>query len=133
MQSKRLSLLESVTIAAVGFCVSLAAQLVIFPAYGIHVNLRSSLEIVCWFTVVSVVWTYAVRRLYNHFFPHPATLTYDYDRGLLQVSGKPDVYIEPPSGVWYIQAPYFIADVMVRRAEYPSLAAALRRLSPGKR
>ncbi len=64
-QSKRGSFIESLANIAIGYTVALASQLVIFPAFGIRVPLSSNLGIGAWFTVVSLIRGYAVRRWFN--------------------------------------------------------------------
>lgn len=64
-QKRRHSLAEAVTNVAVGYMVALLSQVVIFPLYGIHVPLKTNIVIGAWFTVVSVVRSYALRRAYN--------------------------------------------------------------------
>ena len=65
MQSKKYSLIESVTNVLVGYLVALGSQLIIFPVFGISVPLRSNLAIGAFFTVVSIVRSYCLRRLFN--------------------------------------------------------------------
>jgi hypothetical protein len=65
MQARRHSLLESVTNTAVGYLVSLASQLVIFPLLGIHVPLRTNLLIGTWFTAISIARGYVLRRVFT--------------------------------------------------------------------
>ena len=55
----------------VGYVISIAAQLVIFPAFDIHVPLRSDLAIGLCFTAVSLARSYLLRRLFNR-LPCPA-------------------------------------------------------------
>ena len=54
----------------IGAAVSLAAQAVIFPLYGIHVGAAQHLGIVALFTVVSVARQYVLRRLCNGRSPY---------------------------------------------------------------
>lgn len=65
MQSKYHSFLESLTNIAVGYFVALASQLLIFPMYGIHIPLSDNILIGAWFTVVSIVRSYVLRRWFN--------------------------------------------------------------------
>ena len=65
VQSKAQSLAESLLNIAIGFVVSLVAQLAIFPLFGIYVPLASNLSIGLFFTGVSLVRGYAVRRFFN--------------------------------------------------------------------
>lgn len=64
------SALEVATNILIGALVSLAAQALIFPAYGIHVSAGTHIGIVVAFTVVSVVRQYALRRLFNGKSPY---------------------------------------------------------------
>ena len=65
MQSRLGSLVESLTNVAVGLVISLLSQIVIFGAYGIHLTLGDNVMITVWFTVVSVVRSFAIRRYFN--------------------------------------------------------------------
>jgi len=64
-QTKKDSLVESLTNVLVGFGVALVSQLLIFPLYGIHVALSTNLQIVGWFTAISILRGYALRRWFN--------------------------------------------------------------------
>jgi hypothetical protein len=64
-QSRLLSACESCANVAVGYLVALASQLAIFPMFGIHVPLSSNLAIGGWFTVISLVRSYVLRRWFN--------------------------------------------------------------------
>lgn len=65
MQSRRMSLIESIANVAIGYLVALAAQLAVFPALGIAVSLEQNLLLGAIFTVVSIARSYCVRRLFN--------------------------------------------------------------------
>jgi hypothetical protein len=54
-QTKIDSVLESATNIAVGAGVALAAQLFLFPLYGIHIPLSTDLWLTLWFTIISFV------------------------------------------------------------------------------
>lgn len=64
-QTRLGSLLESALNVLVGYLVALVSQLAIFPLYGIHIPLSSNLAIGVWFTIVSLVRSYALRRWFN--------------------------------------------------------------------
>lgn len=64
-QSRAMSAAESVANVAIGYGVAVASQLVIFPLFGVHLPLSDNLLIGAWFTVISLVRSYAVRRLFN--------------------------------------------------------------------
>lgn len=65
MQSKRMSLIEALTNIGVGMLISFLAQLWLFPRYGIHVSTSDNVEIVLFFTAISVVRSYSIRRIFN--------------------------------------------------------------------
>lgn len=64
-QSRVASLAESVMNVLIGYGVALASQLVIFPMFGIHLPLSDNLAIGAWFTIISLVRSYAIRRWFN--------------------------------------------------------------------
>ena len=64
-QTHRQSLFESVANVAVGYGVALASQLLIFPLVGVRANLKQNVAIGVAFTVVSLVRSYALRRMFD--------------------------------------------------------------------
>lgn len=64
-QSRLGSLYEAIINVLIGYSIALLSQLAIFPLFGIHVPLRSNLFIGAWFTVISLVRSYAIRRWFN--------------------------------------------------------------------
>lgn len=65
-QSRGWSWVESCMNIAVGYGVALATQLIVFPLMNIHIPLHDNLVIGAIFTVVSLVRSYLLRRLFNH-------------------------------------------------------------------
>jgi hypothetical protein len=65
MQTKKRSLVESVTNTVAGFMVSLAIQLIIYPTMGIPVRFSQNLFITLVFTVASIARGYVIRRIFN--------------------------------------------------------------------
>lgn len=59
------SLIESLMNIAIGYFVALLSQLAIFPLFGIHVSLSTNLWIGAWFTVISLIRSYIIRRWFN--------------------------------------------------------------------
>ena len=64
-QSRAHSLVESFTNIAVGFGVAVGAQYAIFPVFGLHASHSEHLAIGSFFTAVSLVRSYCLRRLFN--------------------------------------------------------------------
>lgn len=64
-QTKSLSLLESIVNVIIGNAIALASQLVIFGFYGIHLSLWVNIQMSLWFTAVSVIRSYLIRRFFN--------------------------------------------------------------------
>lgn len=64
-QSRFHSFLESLLNVAVGFGVALASQILVFPLFNIHVPLSTNLGIGAWFTAISIVRSYVIRRWFN--------------------------------------------------------------------
>mgnify|MGYP006883113499 FL=1 len=65
MQSRWHSVVESLTNVAIGYGVALASQLLIFPFYDIDISLQDNIAIGVWFTLISLVRSYVIRRCFN--------------------------------------------------------------------
>ena len=65
-QTRLMSLVETATNIAVGFLISLVSQIYIFQAFGIHLALHDNVMITVYFTVISIVRSYALRRWFEH-------------------------------------------------------------------
>jgi len=50
---------------AVGYGVALLSQILVFPIFGIHVSLKQNVYIGLIFTVVSIIRSYFLRRIFN--------------------------------------------------------------------
>ena len=64
-QTKLGSLYESIINIVIGAVVALASQLLVFPMFGIDVPLSTNLGIMAWFTLISVIRSYVIRRWFN--------------------------------------------------------------------
>ena len=64
-QSRRWSFFESCVNVAVGYGVAVAAQIIVFPWFGMNVTLPQNLMIGVIFTAVSLARSYALRRVFN--------------------------------------------------------------------
>ena len=66
MEQTRLgSLIEAGMNILIGYGVALVSQIVVFPWFGIHVPLSTNLWIGLWFTIISLVRSYIIRRWFN--------------------------------------------------------------------
>jgi hypothetical protein len=66
-QTRRASLLEAFVNVLIGFWVSVGANLVILPYYGVHPGLGVAVEVGAWFTAISLARSYALRRMFNQY------------------------------------------------------------------
>ncbi|MBN8987445.1 MAG: hypothetical protein J0H42_04315 [Rhizobiales bacterium] len=64
-QSRAMSMLESILNIAIGFGVSLGAQILILPLLGVQISLQQNFQFALIMTVISVVRSYGLRRLFE--------------------------------------------------------------------
>ena len=65
MQSKRESMIESLTNVSIGWFISFIANMLVLPLFGYNINLTDGLLISIIFTAISVIRGYVVRRWFN--------------------------------------------------------------------
>ena len=65
MQSRLASLIESLTNVAIGMVVSFFGQIVVSHWYNLPLNFAQNMQIVAFFTVLSVARSYVLRRVFN--------------------------------------------------------------------
>jgi hypothetical protein len=65
MQSRRQSLIEAITNVAVGYALAVLTQIVVFPWFGLQVSLCDNLAIGALFVMISLLRSYALRRLFE--------------------------------------------------------------------
>ena len=65
MQTRLMSMVETITNVAIGLVVSFLSQVVIFKYCDISITLAQNLELTLYFTVVSVIRGFTVRRFFN--------------------------------------------------------------------
>ena len=65
MQSKKWSMIESLTNVVVGVVVAFISQLVIFWFMNIEVSISANLTMTGYFTLISLVRSYMLRRFFN--------------------------------------------------------------------
>jgi len=64
-QSRLMSLVESVANVTVGYGVAVVTQILIFPIFGLHTTLAQNLQMGAIFTLVSIVRSFGLRRLFE--------------------------------------------------------------------
>lgn len=64
-QSRKWSFIESCVNVLVGYGIAVASQVLIFPLFDIHVPLRANLLIGLFFTIISIIRSYVLRRAFN--------------------------------------------------------------------
>ena len=65
MQSRWMSLVESAINIVVGYCLAVLTQMLVFPMFDLSVSLGENLGIGAVFTVVSLVRSFVLRRIFN--------------------------------------------------------------------
>jgi len=69
-QSRRASLIESALNILIGYGVAVTAQCLIFPLFGVQLPLSDNPLIGVLFTIVSLIRSYWLRRLFNFLHVH---------------------------------------------------------------
>lgn len=64
-QKKTHSLLESLVNVAIGYGIAILSQIIVFPWFGINIPLHDNLMIGGVFTIISIIRSYILRRLFN--------------------------------------------------------------------
>lgn len=64
-QTRHRSAIESIVNIGIGYGVAILSQIAVFPIFGIYVPLKTNLWIGVWFTGISLVRSYAIRRWFN--------------------------------------------------------------------
>ena len=64
-QSRAMSMVEAIANVAVGFWVAVAVQALVFPLFGFHAAPEQHLAIGAIFTGVSLIRSFALRRLFE--------------------------------------------------------------------
>ena len=65
MQTKKQSLIETLTSVFVGWLIGVILNLTVLPLFGYDVSLTDGLLISIIFTVISIIRSYIIRRWYN--------------------------------------------------------------------
>ena len=64
-QSHRMSLIEAITNVTMGYAMAVATQIIVFPWFGLHSSLGDNLAIGGIFVGISLLRSYALRRLFE--------------------------------------------------------------------
>lgn len=64
-QRRSHSAIESIANVVVGYGVAVTAQIVVFPLFGIKASVDTNLRVAAVFTVISLVRSYTLRRVFN--------------------------------------------------------------------
>ena len=64
-QSRLMSLVEAVANVVVGYGVAVVTQILIFPIFGLHTTLAQNLKMGLVFTGISIIRSFAIRRLFE--------------------------------------------------------------------
>lgn len=73
MQTRRSSFIEAAINTVIGYIISLAVQLVTYPAFGHTFTLTQNLGLGVIFAVVSLVRGYVIRRWFNQYIQRIAS------------------------------------------------------------
>jgi hypothetical protein len=65
MQSRLMSATEAATNVAIGYLVSVAANIIVLPVFGYDVTIADSFAIGLAFTAISLARSYILRRVFN--------------------------------------------------------------------
>jgi len=90
MQSKKHSFIEACVNILIGYGVAVVSQLLIFPLFGVNLPLGDNLMIGAWFTVISLIRSYVIRRGFNWWHACEA-------RADVPEPFHPDIYKAEPS------------------------------------
>jgi hypothetical protein len=69
MQSRTMSAVEAVTNVLVGYGIAVVTQVLVFPLFGLTASLGDNLLLGMVFTAVSLIRSYALRRVFNTLRP----------------------------------------------------------------
>jgi len=65
MQTRVESAIESVINVLIGYSIAVLSQIIIFPFFNIHIQVSENLAIGGYFTVISIIRSYIVRRFFT--------------------------------------------------------------------
>jgi hypothetical protein len=69
MQSRAMSAVEAIANVVVGYGIAVMTQVLMFPLFGLAASLGDNLLLGMVFTMVSLIRSYALRRMFNTLRP----------------------------------------------------------------
>ena len=66
-QTRLGSLVESIVNIVIGYFIAIISQIIIFPMFNINIPIKTNLHIGLWFTLISLVRSYIIRRWFNSY------------------------------------------------------------------
>nr|DAH83241.1 MAG TPA: hypothetical protein [Caudoviricetes sp.] len=64
-QTRKGSLAEALINVAIGYGINLTANALLFPLFGWHISLQQNILLGVFYTVISIVRSYCIRRWFN--------------------------------------------------------------------
>ncbi len=64
-QSRRMSMVEAAANVVIGYGIAIATQMAVFPIFGIRISFADDLLIGLVFTIVSLIRSYMLRRVFE--------------------------------------------------------------------
>ena len=64
-QTRRQSMIEAVINVVVGFSINMLLNFAVFPLFGWHISLQQNIALGVIYTVISILRSYSLRRLFN--------------------------------------------------------------------
>ena len=64
-QSRAMSFFEAIANVVLGYTVAVGTQMLVFPMFGLNTSLGQNLKLGAAFTVVSILRSFALRRLFE--------------------------------------------------------------------
>lgn len=75
MQSRWLSFVEAVTNIVVGYGLAVLTQIIVFPMFDLHASVGENLLLAALFTCISLIRSFAIRRIFNTFGSMPSRIS----------------------------------------------------------
>lgn len=66
-QPRAQSVVETIANTVLGYLINLVTQVLAFPYFGIHLSANRQVSLGLIFTAISLIRSYALRRLFNRF------------------------------------------------------------------